>query len=505
MLLGLKASRDNDKAEKNGTAILTNEQMARADRLTVESGVDGYDLMTAAGQHVANFMHAHYPDHDILILCGPGNNGGDGFVAARFLKQAGHNILLHSLVPARKFKGDAKKAVKDWDGAIDDFKTLPDINLEKTVVLDAVFGTGLSKPLQEPVTSFFQAVRQSELPVVAVDIPSGVNGNDGSADPHTPGADYTVTFFRKKLGHVLMPGMDYCGAVHVYDIGIEHGTLTETGFACYENDPGLWRGHVPHPDRKNHKYSRGHIVMCGGPRMTGAVRMAAQAAMRAGAGLCTVAADERAADVYRTDAPHVMYEPLASMDDFAAHYKDKRRNALLLGPGAGHDDQKGLQKAVLESLESGKPLVLDADALNVFADTPERLYDALHENVVLTPHEGEFAKVFPSCAEGSKLDRAQQAAALCPSVILVKGPDTVIVRQDKAPVVNTHASPWLATAGAGDVLAGLIGGFMAQGVEAFDAACMASWVHGEAALEFGPGLTAPDIIDGIPQTLKRLV
>lgn len=503
MLLGLKPSSDRNQRPLAGLEVLTNGQMAQADSLTIESGIDGYDLMTAAGQHVANFVHDHYPDHDVLVMCGPGNNGGDGFVAARFLQECGHDIRLHSLVPARKFTGDAKKAVKDWNGDISDMKTLPDIDPDKTIILDAVFGTGLSKPLEEPVISFFKAVRDSGLPVIAVDIPSGVNGNDGSADPHSLKAAHTLTFFRKKLGHVLMPGMGHCGNIHVLDIGIEDSITEKTGFVCYENDPALWQDKVPKPDQKGHKYSRGHVVMLGGARMTGAIRMASMAAMRSGAGLCTVVADESAGDVYRKDAPHIMFEPLQSLPEFFEHCRDERRNAALIGPGAGLDDPESLKDAVLKLLQSGKKLVLDADALSVFEDGPDRLLKALHEDCVLTPHEGEFKRLFPGVT-GNKLEKTQHAAALCEAVILFKGPDTVIAQQGKTPIINTHATPWLATAGAGDVLAGMIGGFMGQGADVFDAACMASWIHGEAALEFGPGLTAPDIIDGIPAILKKL-
>lgn len=500
MFLGLH--RDEKKEPVAETQVLSNAQMRDSDRLTIGSGVAGYDLMSAAGQAVANITHQYYPDHAVLVLCGPGNNGGDGFVAARFLEDLGHQVTVMSLVSGWKLKGDAKKALKDWGGKALDFKTRPDMP-ERTVVIDAVFGTGLPKPLASPVTDVFDAVRTSEWPVVAVDIPSGVNGDSGEFDPKTLQAAHTVTFFRKKIGHVLMPGLDLCGKITVHDIGIDAAVLAETGFSLWENDTLLWRGKLPHPKSSGHKYSRGHVVMLGGVRMTGAARMAAEAAMRMGAGLCTVVADKEAAEIYKKGPAHVLYEPLSGFDDFVTHLADERRNTIIMGPGAGLDDPSGLQQAVLGALETGRATVLDADALTCFAGDPDRLYAALHGKCVLTPHEGEFAKLFPAI-EGNRLERAQKAAEMTGAMILLKGPDTVIAAPEHVSVVNTHATPWLATAGAGDVLAGIIAGLMAQGVEPFDAACAGAWIHGEAGERKGPGLVAPDIIDGIPAVLRDL-
>lgn len=504
MFLGLEKSSDSDVKPQN--EVLTNAQMCEADRLTIEDGTPGYDLMTAAGQAVANIVHEYYPDYAVLVLCGPGNNGGDGFVAAMFLQDMGHEVTVMSLVPGRKFKGDAKKAYKDWnkhsEGKVLDFKARPDLP-EKTVVVDAVFGTGLSKSLEAPVTDVFEAVKTSDWPVAAVDIPSGVNGDTGETDPHTLEAAQTVTFFRKKMGHVLMPGLSLCGNVSVHDIGIPEEVIEQTGYALLNNDVLLWQGKLPHPESKGHKYSRGHLVLLGGERMTGAARMASEAAMRAGAGLCTIVADEKAAEVYQKAAVHVMYEPLDGFMDFINHLDDDRRNVILMGPGAGLTDTQGLQDAILAALDTGKPLLLDADAISCFTSNPERLYGALHKKCVLTPHEGEFAKLFPEL-KGSRLEQAGKAAELVKAVVLLKGPDTIIAQAGKETVVNTHATPWLATAGSGDVLAGIIAGLMAQGMEAFDAACAGSWIHGEAGERKGPGLVAPDIIEEIPAVLRDL-
>lgn len=268
------------------------------------------------------------------------------------------------------------------------------------------------------------------------------------------------------------------------------------------NMPALWADLIPVPGPKTHKYMRGHAVILGGERLTGAARLASEAAMRIGAGLCTIVTAAAAQDVYRQGAAHIMVETCASLSQFSAHLGDPRRNAVLIGPGAGQDDPAGLKAAVLETLALRRKTVLDADALNVFAGDTKDFFGALHENCVLTPHEGEFSRLFGG---NQGLDRVIEAARLCKAVVLHKGADTMIAHPDGRVVVNRHSSPFLATAGAGDVLAGLITGLLAQGVPAFDAACAAAWIHGAAGIRIGPGLVAPDLIARIPEILSELM
>jgi NAD(P)H-hydrate epimerase len=263
------------------------------------------------------------------------------------------------------------------------------------------------------------------------------------------------------------------------------------------NDPALWRAHLPRPAADGHKYDRGHVVVFGSVRLTGAARMAAQAAMRAGAGLCTIVAPQDAADIYRADAPHIMVESWGSVP---AHLADPRRNAVVIGPGLEGD----VSAAVLAVLAARRATVLDAGALTCFAPAPALLFAALHEGCVLTPHAGEFTRLFGN-VPGGRVERAEQAAGQAGCTVLLKGAQTVLAAPGHAPVVSDHATPYLATAGAGDVLAGLLAGLLAQGMDPFDAACAAAWIHGEAALRFGPGLVAPDLIDGIPAVLRELV
>lgn len=267
------------------------------------------------------------------------------------------------------------------------------------------------------------------------------------------------------------------------------------------NSPDLWEEHLPRPSRDGHKYDRGQLIVLGGVDMTGAARLASEAAMRIGCGVCTIVSESSTKEIYLKGAAHVMFEPYEQLRKFPMHMKDARRKAAVMGPGAGENDEEALRQAVLGVAATGKPLVLDADALNVFEDQGDRLFKALNPAAVLTPHEGEFARLFPDLS-GSREKRAAAAAKRAGAVVLLKGAETVIAHPEDGIVTNDHASPWLATAGAGDVLAGMIGGLLAQGMPTFMASMAAVWMHGEAALRFGPGLTSPDIIEGIPGILR---
>ena len=270
------------------------------------------------------------------------------------------------------------------------------------------------------------------------------------------------------------------------------------------NGPSLWRSTLPHPDKGGHKYERGHLIVLGGTDMTGAARLASEAAMRIGCGVCTIVSDPSVKDIYLKGAPHVMFEPYEQLRKFPLHLRDSRRTAFIMGPGAGQHDDEALRQAVLGAVATRKPAVLDADALNVFADYPARLFSALNGDCVLTPHEGEFSRLFPDL-EGSREKRAVAAARQSGAVMLLKGAQTVIATPQGDLVVNDHASPWLAAAGSGDVLAGILGGLLAQGMDVPMAAAAAVWMHGEAALRYGPGLTAPDIIQELRGVLANLL
>ena len=450
-------------------AILSNAQMAEADRRTIEAGTPSYTLMQNAGRAAADFILEKYKADKILILCGPGNNGGDGFVIARHLKKAKRNPVCACLVDPQDLKGDALKAYKSWKGHCLRFEEVDSGHYD--LVVDAVFGTGFKGALRSDVVACFEKINGD---VVAVDIPSGVQGDTGEADPHTLKALHTVTFHRKKLGHLLYPGAGYCGQVKVVDIGI----AADFEFEALENHPDLWLKQFPQKTADVHKYDFGHVLIYGAEELTGATRLAASACARAGAGLTTVLG--RNGDLYRKSLPaHIMVR-----NDLK--WSDKRVSARLYGPG-------GMAKGVKISLS--RPCVLDADALLCM---PEQL----NENVVLTPHDGEFSKAFPHI-QGTKHKKALATAKETGAVVVLKGAETVIAHPEGRVVINAHSTPCLATAGTGDVLAGLITGLLAQGMPAFEASCAAVWLHGDAALKFGPGLVASDLINLIPRVLQE--
>jgi NAD(P)H-hydrate epimerase len=475
--------------------------MREAEKLSAASG-DLYPLMECAGAAVAERAFALAKGGPVLVLCGPGNNGGDGYVAARLLAKRRVNVRLAAMVPPKSLTGDARRAAQMWKGLALPFDTL-EIN-PRELVIDAVFGAGLSKPLEGPVPALFAKIRKAGNAVLAVDVPSGVDGDNGRADPHALAARETVAFFRKRPGHVLMPGKELCGDVHVADIGIDDSVLAKTGFTGRENGPALWRSFAGPKKAGSNKYDYGHLVVYGGKRLTGAACLAGQAALRMGAGLCGIAAHPEAMNIYRAYSPLFMVESCETPASFVFSFGDARRNAALIGPGAGTEEGGALRQAVTDicMLDPKRGCVIDADALTVFADNRHALYDALGDHCVITPHEGEFARIFPDL-KGLKHERALAAAKLCGAVVLLKGADTVIAHPDGRFAVNTNAPPALATGGSGDVLAGMIAGLLARHVPPFEAACAAAWIHGEAARRFGEGLIATDIIAGLPAVLDE--
>ncbi|WP_209874499.1 NAD(P)H-hydrate dehydratase [Azospirillum soli] len=476
--------------------LLSVAEMYRADALAMAGGVPGPVLMEAAGAAVVRAVRERWSPHPTAVLCGPGNNGGDGFVIARLLLEAGWPVRLALLGTRSALRGDAAVAAEHWGGPVE--AADPAILDGNPLVIDALFGAGLARPLDGIAKAIVEAM--AGLTVVAVDVPSGVHGDSGRVMGVAPQAALTVTFFRRKPGHLLLPGRALCGEVIVADIGIPDTVLDAIDPKTLENGPGLWRRRYPWPRLDAHKYARGHAVVLGGGRMTGAARLAARAALRAGAGLVTVACPPEPFPIYAAGSPSVIVHPVEDDAAFEALLGDARKNAVLLGPGAGMGDFT--RARVLVALEAGKACVLDADALTSFAGRPADLIGRLNGRCLLTPHEGEFARVFPG--EGDKLSRARAAAARCGAVVLLKGADTVVAAPDGRVVINTNAPPDLATAGSGDVLAGLALGLVAQGMDVFDAACAAAWLHGEAANAVGPGLIAEDLPDALPGVLKRL-
>ncbi|MCV2447007.1 NAD(P)H-hydrate dehydratase [Paracoccus sp. DMF] len=497
--------------------ILTTRQMRAVEDTAIGSGsVSGLALMRRAGAGVVAALLAQWPalamrPGQAVILCGPGNNGGDGYVVARLLALRGWRVRLAALAPPAT--PDARAAAAEWGGEALPLEALETAELGPDVLwLDALFGTGLQRALAPEIAALLRAAARGGR-IVAVDILSGICADSGRmlGDADLPPAALTVSFHRAKLGHVLDRGGMLAGRLRIADIGL--GPWQDRAGPCAGLAgplPGLLK-------RAGHKYDHGHaLVLGGGPGHGGAARLSARAALRVGAGLVTLACppEALAENAARLDA--VMLTPLADAAGLRALLRDARLSAVALGPGLGLERARAL---VPEALGSGRAAVLDADALTAFADRPEALFAALHPRVLLTPHGGEFARLFPDLAARlaapaeagpafSRLDAARLAAARAGCAVLLKGPDTVVAAPDGtaciAAALGADAAPWLATAGAGDVLTGIVAGLLARGLAPLAAAGAGAWLHAEAARDFGPGLIAEDLPERLPAVLRRL-
>lgn len=479
--------------------ILTAREMAAADAFAVKQGVPSLTLMENAGRAVAGAIKARFRPCPVVVLCGPGNNGGDGFVVARLLDEEGFTVrVVHDAERlSHGSGGDARAMAEQWKGAR--VALIPAALDGAKLVVDALFGAGLSRPLEGAAAQVVEAL--NDLPVVAIDMPSGVSGDSGQPLGSVyVRAALTVTFFRKKPGHLLLPGRALCGEIVLADIGIPDQAAASH---LFENGPGLWR--YPHPRPTGHKYDRGHcVVVSGGAAKTGAARLAARGALRVGAGLVSVASPPEALAENAAHLTAIMLRPFEGPAGLAEMLSDRRLNAVVIGPGLGlRDETRALVEAVLES---GAAVVLDADALTAFRDDPQTLFTRLHDRCVLTPHGGEFERLFQGLLDDSesKVEAVRAAASRAGAVVLLKGGDTVIAAPGGRAVLNANAPPTLATAGAGDVLAGFVAGLMAQGQSAFDAAACGAWLHGAAAAAFGPGLIAEDLPDVLPKVLVQI-
>jgi hydroxyethylthiazole kinase-like uncharacterized protein yjeF len=434
--------------------------------------------MEAAGRAVARAVMARYRPCPTLVLAGPGNNGGDGYVVARRLREIGWPVTLAALAPPRPGT-DAALVAPRWLGPTAPFAAAE--AARAGLVIDAVLGAGLSRALPDSVAEVLGAAPR----VVAVDVPSGLDGATGEMRGRVRAAELTVTFFRRKPGHLLFPGRALCGVVTLTDIGMPPAVLDAIQPDHFANAPGLWR--LPALDHASHKYTRGHVTILGGEHMTGAARLAADAARRAGAGLLTIACSDAAAPTYRAGAPGA----LVTEAPIAALLEDPRRTVWICGPGLGTP----AARAALAALRGAERIVVgDADVFSAAAEEP----DALRGCAVLTPHAGEFARVFGPPGP-DRLAAARKAAERTGAVMLLKGADTIIAAPDGRVAINENAPPWLATAGSGDVLAGLIGGLLAQAMPAWEAACAGAWLHGRAASVAGAGMLAEDLAPALPR------
>jgi ADP-dependent NAD(P)H-hydrate dehydratase / NAD(P)H-hydrate epimerase len=478
--------------------LLTIEEMTAADAAAIAAGVPGIALMENAGAAVARAISARFAPRPALVLCGPGNNGGDGFVTARHLAVRGWPVQVALLGARERLRGDAAMAANAWLGDV--LPLDPKLVEAARLVIDGLFGAGLARPLDGIARETVEAAARAGVPLVAIDIPSGVHGDTGAVLGAAAPAVLTVTFHRAKPGHLLLPGRDHGGELVVADIGIPADVSPREG-RLFANHPRLWRQLLPRRTAASHKYTHGHaLVLGGGIASSGAARMAARAALRAGAGLVSVVCPRDALAVYAAQLSAVMVAPFADDQELTQILADPRRNGMLLGPGAGVGP--ALRDRVLRVLAAAKACVLDADALTSFQDQPQALFEAIRGPCVLTPHEGEFERLFAH--QGDRLTRALAAAAQSGAVTLLKGGDTVIAAADGRAVIQPAAPPALATAGSGDVLAGIVLGLLVQGMPAFEAASAAVWLHARAGYLAGRGLIAEDLPEMLPAALAEL-
>ncbi|CAN7171778.1 NAD(P)H-hydrate dehydratase [Phenylobacterium sp. LjRoot225] len=472
--------------------ILTVSETARADAAAIAAGTPGTVLMERAGAAVADAISARFRSQPAIVLCGPGNNGGDGYVIARLLKTRGWPVEVQALsAPSSE---DAKAARDQWDGPVGDLSG----DLPPALFVDAMFGAGLARPLEGAAAVAAQRLASTPEKVVAVDIPSGVQGDTGQASGPSVSAGLTVTFHARKPAHVLEPGRGRCGEIVIADIG-----LGATQSQLFENGPELWLPRFPWPAATAHKHARGRLIVVSGDAWsTGAARLAARGGLRIGAGLVTIFSPREA---LVSNAAHLEAVMLRGFDtDLELEEGAEHVDVAVIGPAAGVTETTLLN--VLALARTGAALVIDADAISVFRDDPEELFSVLDRDDVLTPHPGEFERLFRGllAATPDRITAARKAAQRAGAVVLLKGPDTVVAAPDGRAAVNIHGVPWLATAGSGDVLAGFIGGLIAQGMESFEAACAAAWIHAEAGEMHGPGLISEDLPGLAPQVLRRL-
>jgi hydroxyethylthiazole kinase-like uncharacterized protein yjeF len=475
--------------------ILTVAEMTAADQAAIAAGTPGPVLMERAGTAVADAVAARFPKGRVLALAGPGNNGGDAYVAARVLRARGWEVRVEALADPRT--EDARQARAAWEGPVAPLSGLvqPD-----DILLVGLFGAGLDRPLTGEALRLARASERIRDRVVAIDLPSGLSGD--LAKPVGEAAfeaALTVTFHRRKLAHVLQPGRDLCGEVVVADIG-----LGETPTGLFENTPDLWLAKFPRPATTAYKTTRGRLIVVSGEAWrTGAARLAARGALRIGAGLVTLLSPYDALAINAAHLEAVMLAPFET--DQELEQAASAAEVAVIGPAAGVND--ATLANVLALARTGAALVIDADALTVFRDDPEELFIALDRDDVLTPHPGEFERLFPGLLKGAKnkVEAAREAARRAGAVVLVKGADTVIASPDGRAAVNLNGSPWLATAGSGDVLAGFIGGLAAQGMDSFEAACAGVWIHAACGEAFGPGLISEDLPGLAPRVLADLL
>ncbi|MEP3419814.1 MAG: NAD(P)H-hydrate dehydratase [Lentilitoribacter sp.] len=486
--------------------LLTPEQMSTADALMIKSGIVGIELMKCAGAFVFDVLRQHFPNaKTVLVVAGVGNNGGDGFILAELLKKNGYDVAVTIIGDDTKIAGDARLAFDTISQGIQLIKN-PDLEVYDLIV-DGIFGAGLKREVKGDFADIIHAINASATDVLAIDLPSGINGQTGQVSGCAIKAQATATFFRYKPGHVLFPGRELSGKVYLGQFGITQKVLGQISPRLNLNTPALWQDHYPILKATGHKYSRGHALsVSGGLDKSGAARLMAKAALRMGAGLVTIAcpSETMSAHAARTDA--IMLTKMDNEDELSNILDDKRINAVCVGPGLDPNEQT--RSFVKIILNTDKSVVLDAGALSAFSDKPSTLCGLIRTRsspTILTPHDGEFERLFPELiSTQDKVKRTKVASETSSATVVLKGPDTVIAKSSDNAAITNNAPPWLATAGSGDVLCGLIAALLAQGMPEFEAACTGVWFHGEAGTQAGPGIISSELEKALKTVIENV-
>ncbi len=492
-------------------------EMQSADKLAIKSGISGIFLMEQAGSRVASHVErlCNGPCR-VCILAGPGNNGGDAFVIARLLRQRAYKIDMHLLCTKRgqieDDKTDAQFMKKKWEkngGITHQLITKTDFKSKISsydLIIDGLFGAGLSRDIQEPLAAIIEEINHSKTPVLAIDVPSGLNGDSGQIMGTAIKATYTSSFYRPKQGHYLYPGREICGELYIDNIGIPERVNEELSVNQHINTPEQWSSIGRSKQQNSHKYNHGSVMVVSGAKtMRGAAVLSSNAAMRAGAGLVTIAEAKDDLEVHPRSFAAIMQIEVPktdSQEEWAKVQKQKKVSATLIGPGCLPNEET--KNRVLSLIECSERIILDAGAITAFAGVKKKLANALNKRSekepisVLTPHEGEFKKLFPEVDMANKVDAAREAAKQLNAIIVLKGPDTVIAAPQGKVLVNINAPSSLATAGSGDVLAGIIVSLASnQELPLYEAAAAAVYIHSECANRIGTELIADDLIDHI--------
>ncbi|MBT3940232.1 MAG: NAD(P)H-hydrate dehydratase [Pelagibacterales bacterium] len=483
---------------KSDSYIIANKQ----NTINIENSCkDSFNLMEKAGKLAAKNIDSLYTKRKTLILCGIGGNGGDGFIIAQELANKGWDIVTTIVGDQKVIKGDALKALNKLKLKLLNFN---DINLDKTkLFIDAIYGIGLSRKINKKECIILNTINNHTAPIIAIDIPSGVDCNNGQILGFAPFCDLTITFSTLKAGHILLPGSEKINKIKVVDIGISKDIINKIEPNIKINNKNQWVKEINWPKIDDHKYSRGYSLVVGGSKkMTGASRLAAISAQRAGSGIVALASEKEAEEIYFISLTSQLVKSYKNIKEYNAIINESRIDSIVIGPGLDTGNKSILR--IKSALKTNKRIVLDAGAISCFKDKLGILIKALSgKDAIITPHEGELKSILPNLS-GSLISKALKAAKILDTIVVLKGATTVIASPNNEALVNPAGAKWLSTAGSGDVLAGIIGGLLSNKMKTYYAAAYGVWLHSEAGKYLGAGLIAEDIPKTLTKILKKI-